>query len=321
MNRSEELTLDRLRDLAATEGVHVFPKIRVADVLPIDSSGLRRGLVQFGMMAHFDFVVADSGYESLFAVEFDGPQHSTSEKQKTRDQKKNAICETLHFPLLRVNSRYINQKYRGLDLLSYFTRVWFASDAWNKAQADGLVPEDEPFFPSFVMSEGPSSTKFPYWLSLDVQLELQAMQKAGLILHDVTSDWIGTDSKGTYHCLAWLQVSDKDYVASVDTQNRPLVDTSKPAINRAAPGTLTRYRDLVFLDRNDQCLERREEESNTGFRRPWMASETDRRGDGRAPGDRWGLPARGGGGGTGSRTPRAEPGLKTGHFWGDVHRL
>jgi hypothetical protein len=88
LNYSEELTFNRLREITSNEGAHVFPKVRVADVLNLPGNGLENDLFRFGLMAHFDFVVNNDKYEPLFAVEFDGPLHTTSDVQRARDKKR-----------------------------------------------------------------------------------------------------------------------------------------------------------------------------------------------------------------------------------------
>jgi hypothetical protein len=222
LNRSEELTFDRLCEVAADDGAHVFPKVRVADTLPLNGSGLPDNLFSFGLMAHFDFVVSNADYEPLFAVEFDGPLHETSTVQRERDTKKNLICEHLHFPLLRINSRYINEKYRGMDLLSYFTHVWFREQAFDEAQQKGQIPYDEPFDPNLIISDGKSDRRFPYWLSLDVQLEIKSMHKRGLVFDYVPSHWTGVDAVGNYRSLAWIQVRETEFVVTHTGMRRQL---------------------------------------------------------------------------------------------------
>ncbi len=212
LNHSEELTFDRLRTAVDADGARVFPKVRVADTLPVNGSGISDGLFRFALMSHFDFVVSNSQYEPLFAVEFDGPLHKTSEEQRERDAKKNEICERFQFPLLRINSRYINATYRGMDLLSYFVHVWFLSSAFDDAQQNGFVPYDEPFDPNMIISDGKTNRRFPYWLSLDVQLEIQAMQKQGRLYDYIPSHWTGVDQHGNYRSLAWLQAGQDEYL-------------------------------------------------------------------------------------------------------------
>lgn len=214
LNRSEEVTFDRLSEATEESGARAFPKVRIADTLPVQGSGISSELFGFSLKSHFDFVVTDSEYQPLFAVEFDGPTHQSSSEQIERDGKKNAICHRFDFPLLRINSRYINVKYRGLDLLSYLVHVWFLSAAFEHAQEQGYVPLDEPFDPNLILCDGKSDRQFPYWLSLEIQLEFQEMYKQGRLQSYFLSHWIGVDKDGNYRCLAWLEAGKGEYLVA-----------------------------------------------------------------------------------------------------------
>jgi hypothetical protein len=222
LNRSEELTFDRLQAAVAGDCARVFPKVRIADTLPVNGSGINDGLFRFALMAHFDFVVSNPHYEPLFAVEFDGPLHASSDEQRERDAKKNDLCEHFQFPLLRINSRYIDVKYRGMDLLSYFIHLWFLSAAFDDAQEKGLIPYDEPFDPNWIISDGKTNRRFPYWLSLDVQLEIKTMHNQGRLHDYVPSHWTGIDQSGNYRSLAWLQAGQNEFLITHTGMRRQL---------------------------------------------------------------------------------------------------
>jgi len=110
--------------------------------------------------------------------------------------------------LLRINSRYVDKKYRGFDLLTYFTETWFLAEAFEKAQADGIVPYDEAFDPTCIISDARREWKFPFWLSLDVQNEILALHKSGVTASDLVSHWVGVDAEENHRCIAWLEVTD-----------------------------------------------------------------------------------------------------------------
>ena len=212
LNRSEEITFDILSGAVSDVDARVFPKVRVADTVPLNNSGISNELFTYGLQAHFDFVVTDGEYEPLFAVEYDGPLHLTSKIQRERDQKKNAICKHFDFSILRINSRYINRKYQGIDLLSYFVDVWFLADAFHEAQRNGGIPYDEIFDPCFIMSSGNSNKRWPYWLSREAQVEIQNMHKTGVVHNYIPSHWTGLDENEAYRSLAWLEVKPKTFL-------------------------------------------------------------------------------------------------------------
>jgi uncharacterized protein DUF2726 len=66
LNQSEKETYTILGQLTGEWGAHTFPKVRLADVLPIESSGISNDLYGFALQSHFDFVVTD--YDFLPSV-------------------------------------------------------------------------------------------------------------------------------------------------------------------------------------------------------------------------------------------------------------
>jgi hypothetical protein len=210
-NKYEEVTCFKLRKLTEQNGAHVFAKVRAADVCPISNSGLSDADYSFALKAHFDFVVTDRSFTPLFGVEFDGPLHRAN-PQKQRDRRKDTICERFGFSLLRINSKYLDRQFRGLDLLTYFVDVWFMSTAFDEAQARGDVPYDADFDPAFIISDPERKERFPYWISVDLQVRLQKLATSGRIHDYVPSHWIGIDTNGNYRCLAWLGFTEHSYI-------------------------------------------------------------------------------------------------------------
>ncbi len=103
LNTAEDRTF---RELRKATSMAVCPKVRVADVLPIEGSGIESAVFKYAFQAHFDFVVTDATHTPVFAVEFDGPRHRDDEDQISRDLKKNSLCARFAFPLLRINDNY-----------------------------------------------------------------------------------------------------------------------------------------------------------------------------------------------------------------------
>lgn len=205
-NFHEEKTHKLLRDECEEHDAHVYPKLRIADVLPIENSGISDEHYSFALKAHFDFVVSDSNHLPLFAVEFDGPTHESPD-QVHRDLIKNALCQRFGFPLLRVNAKYLTSSFRNFDLLTWIIEVWFLADAFNNAQEQGLVPYDEPFDPiSFVSLPG-RRERFPMWLSVDLRLKIQRYSTSGRCIDPVPSQWIGKDENGNYRGVTWMRVT------------------------------------------------------------------------------------------------------------------
>lgn len=144
VNRYEALVHEVLSHVAQKNGCAVYPKVRLADAVDIDRSGLSNDAYSYALKSHFDFVVVDSQSVPEFAVEFDGPHHGTEPQQK-RDDLKNQICERLGLPLLRIGADYVEHENESQKLLAWLSDLWFMSKAFDAAQASGSIPYDEPF--------------------------------------------------------------------------------------------------------------------------------------------------------------------------------
>lgn len=204
LNSYEAVTYDKLRAVTEPVGAHVFSKVRLADVIPVNNSGISNEEFSFSLKSHVDFLVTNSDHNIQFCVEFDGPTHRQS-AQIRRDELKNQLLTKFQVPFIRINSRYLEDRYRGLDLLTYFVDVWFLAQAFNEAQERGQIPPEEMFDPTFIISDGqPNGKKWPYWISIELQADIQRMFKKHLIEQPSPSDWIGMDDRGNYRCLAWL---------------------------------------------------------------------------------------------------------------------
>ncbi len=122
----------------------VFPKVRLADALRIDRSGLEDDAYSYALKAHLDFLIADSDSLSRFAVEFDGPSHDKPDRRR-KDAMKNDICERLGLPLLRVKAKYLDEQNETISLLAWLIDIWFIFHTFLEAQSEGYIPIDEPF--------------------------------------------------------------------------------------------------------------------------------------------------------------------------------
>lgn len=80
--------------------------------------------------------------------------------------------------LLRINSLYLDKKYRSLDLLSWCIEVWFSAEYFYEAQRNGTVPYDEPFSPKSIISISGYQKKFPFFLSFDIRNEIRKLFEA-----------------------------------------------------------------------------------------------------------------------------------------------
>ncbi len=227
LNFSEALTDTRLASVAERYGARVFSKVRVADILQIESSGIDGEAYSFALKSHFDFVVSDRSLSPLFAVEFDGPTHEGSTQIK-RDTLKNDLCLKFEFPLLRINSRYLEGRYRGLDLLTWIVERWFIEQQIQALQESGELPEDEYFDPAFTLTIEGHSNRFPLWLSVEPLLKIRKVHEAGLCRDPVPSTIEACEPDGTVHIFAYLRVTEDSAVfarGAVRNQQFPVLSS------------------------------------------------------------------------------------------------
>jgi hypothetical protein len=137
-NLGEERVYRQIAPVADRYGAEVFRKIRVADV--VDISKLRNEFNRYALMAHFDFVVANKDHVPHFAVEFDGPGHSTKD-----DAKKDEICREADLALFCVNLPTSQNQIGELSFLNYLTHLWFLGLKFEEMRATGELPPSEAF--------------------------------------------------------------------------------------------------------------------------------------------------------------------------------
>ncbi|MFN2421640.1 MAG: DUF2726 domain-containing protein [Gemmatimonadota bacterium] len=206
INFREAVTRKILTAAAERHGAQVLSKVRLADVLQIDHSGLEGDLYSFALKAHFDCVVADENWMPLFAVEFDGPHHELDERARNNDKKKNKICEQLEFPLARVRDEHIFQKARGIDYLTWLTELYFAFQALIDAQDAGSIPPDDPLDPMLFMSIPDIPGRFPLFISALARVRLQRLHEQGLITAPAPFHLDGDSQSGTSESIAAVTV-------------------------------------------------------------------------------------------------------------------
>lgn len=184
-NLHEEASNIHLSKNAKQFGAKVVPKMRIADVLNIKSSGLSNEEYRYALQAHFDFILYDDENNPLFAVEFDGPLHENDMITIKKDILKNTICEKLEFPLLRINADFLTKKIKNFSILSWIIEVWFFGQEFFKQQEQGLIPIDEIFDYSFIMKpflkDGILDVDFPYFLSANAIILINKCRAQGTI--------------------------------------------------------------------------------------------------------------------------------------------
>lgn len=179
VNRYEQAADRLLRDLAEP-GDRLLLKVGLKDALDLDRiPGLTSRERNYGLMAHLDFVMVDAETSTpRFAVELDGRQHWTDARTKERDAIKDSLCERALLPLLRVGSDFARTEGRW-RVLDYLIAAFYRSEAFYRAQRDGEIPMDEPFYMgSFLAHDQDGLLTFD---TLDIRaiLRLRRLYQAG----------------------------------------------------------------------------------------------------------------------------------------------
>lgn len=234
----EVLTHQALEKAAGEYGARVWAKVRVADALDIDRSGLSRDEYSYALKSHFDFIVSDDEHRTLFAVEFDGQHHNVDPVTIRRDAMKEAICERLDLPLLRVDRMFLRSIGRFV-LLGWLAEVWFLNEAFDREQVTGRVPYDEVFCYSFILGmayrsegelvsidnlepseqlrvmqehEGRLIVTQPYDPFMPSRAYVSRAFRSGLCREPMPEELEATDPAGFQVCVAVLQLDDHRYV-------------------------------------------------------------------------------------------------------------
>ncbi len=145
-----------LAEYAEKNGYRLSLKMRLRDAIDVDDLPLTRRERDFAFTAHLDFVAFDAGsHLPVLAVEYDGPQHLTDDRQIERDQIKNRLCEVARLPLLRIDNLFARKegKWRVLQYILWAHEI---GKAFYEAQAAGYIPEDEPFYHGSIVTQDES---------------------------------------------------------------------------------------------------------------------------------------------------------------------
>jgi len=207
VNRQEEVAYRELQDLAAQYGYDVHVKIRLADVLGIEGSGIEDALYGFALQSHFDFLVCDEGQGPLFAVEFDGPTHREP-AQRARDTKKDELCARFDLPLLRINTNHLLKKYNKANLLQWIISAWELQKAFDAAQAQGQIPAEEDFDPIMLWHSGKTLEEIhPHWIALRPRLHIEKLHKQGRLPVGHACSVTFADERENHRGIEWIDVA------------------------------------------------------------------------------------------------------------------
>lgn len=207
LNLPESVTDQRLREVCEDFDAKVYAKVRVADVLPIEHSGIDNDHYRYALQAHFDFVVSDSDDQPLFSVEFDGSSHSSPVVER-RDRIKNSLCNRFSLPLLRINRKYLTPAFSNWDLLRWFCTVFFVKKLWDEDVAEGRIPPEDSFFDPMFVSVRTKSGMRSLGLEKHARAEFGRLFRLGSIPFHVPNWITANGSDQTLRAISWIKTSD-----------------------------------------------------------------------------------------------------------------
>ncbi len=216
VNTHEAATMRLLEVSAGRNNARVYAKVRIADTLDMDRSGISNDLYSYGLKAHFDFVVADDADMPLFAVEYDGPTHFDA-RTVERDRMKNELCERLGLPLARVRDEHIFKQVRGIDYLTWLSEFYFGFQSLLRAQEEGTFPADELPDPMLFFSHPYLPGRFPLFISAHARTSLIRLHSKKLTREDIPMVLRGDDQAGRTNVLLLLQLADGSMVSSASS--------------------------------------------------------------------------------------------------------
>jgi hypothetical protein len=141
-NRSERVVFDTAHEIAGHHRALAFLKMRVADVLPINNSGISDEHFSYALRAHFDTLVVDDHGRPKLAIEFDGGGHDPS-----KDHLKNELCDYFGLPLVRVTGQHLRARNFEHNAVAFLIYQTFGVESFlAQYGGDPYEPYDPIFF-------------------------------------------------------------------------------------------------------------------------------------------------------------------------------
>jgi hypothetical protein len=137
------MVLEIARSVCNATGTEAFAKIRIADAITIDGSGISDSLYSYALSAHFDILVSKEN-QAYLAIEFDGSGHDDR-----NDRRKAAICDFFKLPMIRVRESHLDAKLFEDTAVGFFIWQLFCVDEFLREYGhDPYEPYDPAFFTS-----------------------------------------------------------------------------------------------------------------------------------------------------------------------------
>lgn len=153
LNRGEGAVLDVAGAVCDATGTKAFAKVRIADAVRIENSGISNELYRYALSAHFDVLISKDN-KAFLAIEFDGDGHDSK-----NDTKKAALCEQFRIPMVRVTQKHLDAKLFEDTAVAFFIWHLFCVDVFTDEY--GLDPY-EPYDPAWFVSVAGKTRNWPF---------------------------------------------------------------------------------------------------------------------------------------------------------------
>jgi len=181
LNTGERAIYEITKEVAEKNEIEVFVKMRIADVIEIDRSGICNEEYSYALKAHFDVLVARASVP-LMAIEFDGGGHDPK-----FDHLKNALCERFGLPMVRVTLEHVNSRNFKDTAVHFLLYQLLCLEAFNEQVNDPY----EVYDPMFMLTVAGKHASFPFAYANRWRNRLAKRFKENL-------DRIGEDAKIAY---------------------------------------------------------------------------------------------------------------------------
>ena len=153
MNRGEYALLNIAQTICTVTETKPFAKMRIADVVDINGSGISDDLYRYALSAHFDVLISKNN-RAFLVIEFDGTGHDPR-----NDYKKAALCDWFGIPMVRVKENHLSNRVFEDTAAGFLIWQLFCVDAF--LEQCGNDPY-EPYDPAWFLSVAGKDRSWPF---------------------------------------------------------------------------------------------------------------------------------------------------------------
>jgi hypothetical protein len=141
LTQGESSVLEVAKAVCDVTETKPFAKVRIADTVRIEGSGISDELYRYALSAHFDVLIAKDN-KAFLAIEFDGGGHDPK-----NDAKKAVLCDRFGIPMVRVTEKHLSAKQFEDTAVGFFIWHLFCVDAFlDECGSDPYEPYDPAWF-------------------------------------------------------------------------------------------------------------------------------------------------------------------------------